>query len=39
MKLWLDILELVTMVLITFAVIIGAALLVGYLLGRLLGAS
>ena len=34
MKLWLELLELVMMTLITFAVVIGSALLVGYLLGR-----
>ena len=39
MKLWAEVLELVTMTLITFAIVIGAALLVGYLLGRLLGVS
>lgn len=37
MKVWAEILELVTMVLITFAVIIGAGLLTGYLLGWMLG--
>lgn len=39
MKMWIDILELVTVVLITFVVIIGSALLAGYLLGRWLGVS
>lgn len=39
MKMWIDILELVTRVLIPFVVIIGAALLAGYLLGRWLGVS
>ncbi len=38
MKIWAEILELTVMVLITLATIIGSALLVGYLLGRLLGA-
>ena len=37
MKVWLDILELVTMILLIFTIIVGAALLAAYLLSRLLG--
>lgn len=37
MRLWTELLELTAMILITFALIIGSALLVGYWLGKLLG--
>jgi hypothetical protein len=38
MRLWIELLELIMIFLTTFAVIIGSALLVGYWLGKLLGA-
>ncbi len=37
MKLWAEIMELVVMVLITFATIIGGGLLCGYVIGWMLG--